>query len=238
MGSEDLREGRPRRARLLAAAGVALALLVVLFLYSYDLAHLDAETLADRVRASGPVGPLALILLLVAQAVIAPIPSPPILMAAGFVYGPWLGFGIGWLGLLLGAGCCFGLARGLGRPFAERFVRRERLATVDAYIATRTGTSLLAIVSMRVFLPPLFDAVSYGCGLVRVPFPWFVLATALGEIPKVGSFAYIGSAAGGVSSWLTAWVLLAPAIGVIGLKAVRSRLARRGAQADAPREGG
>ena len=234
MSGEDLHGARPKHARLIAAAGVAAVLLVALVIYQYDLAHLDADTLADRVRASGVVGPLALLALLIAQAVIAPLPSPPILMAAGFVYGPWFGFGIGWLGLLLGASCCFGLARALGRPFAQRFVRPEHLAAVDAHVATRTGATLLAIVSLRVFMPPLFDAVSYGCGLVRVPFSWFVLATALGEVPKVGSFTYIGSAAGGASNWLTAWVLLGPAIGVLGLRVVRSRLARRAAKAQAP----
>jgi uncharacterized membrane protein YdjX (TVP38/TMEM64 family) len=220
----------------IAIAAVAGALLVALLLHPSDLAHFEAETLANRVRASGSLGPLALIALLVAQAVVAPLPSPPVLMAAGFVYGPWLGFGIGWLGLLLGAGACFGLARALGRPFARRFVRSEHLAAVDAYVTTRTGATLLALVSMRVFMPPLFDAVSYGCGLVRVPFPWFALATALGEVPKVASFAYIGAAAGGVSSWLTAWVLLAPAVGVVGLRLVRSRLAKGGAKAESPRE--
>src|SRR5881296_1670723 len=224
MGGEGFHGARPKQGGLIVAAGVAVVLLVALLLYRYDLVHFDANTLADRVRASGTVGLLALIALLIVQAVIAPLPSPPILMAAGFVYGPWLGFGIGWLGLLLGASSCFGLARALGRPFAQRLVRAEQLATVDAYVAARTGATLLAIVSLRVFMPPLFDAVSYGCGLVRVPFRWFVLATALGEVPKVGSFTYIGSAAGGTSSWLIAWILLAPAIGVVGLRVVRSRL--------------
>jgi uncharacterized membrane protein YdjX (TVP38/TMEM64 family) len=233
MGGEGLNEARSKQARLIAAAGVAAVLLVVLLIYRYDLAHLQADTLADRVRASGPVGPLALIALLIAQADVAPLPSPPILMAAGFVYGPWFGFGIGWVGLLLGASCCFGLARAFGRPFAQRFVRLQHLATVDTYIATRTGVTVMAIVSLRVFMPPLFDAVSYGCGLVRVPFSWFVLATALGEVPKVGSFTYIGAASGGASSWLTAWILLGPPIGVILLRTVRSRFARRGAKARA-----
>jgi len=232
MGGGDIQRRRPRLVALIAAAGLAVALLI----YRYDLAHLDANVLADRVRASGAVGPLALIALLVAQALVAPLPSPPILMAAGFAYGPWLGFGIGWLGLLLGASSCFGLARALGRPFAQRLVRAEQLATVDAYIAARTGATLLAIVSLRVFMPPLFDAVSYGCGLVRVPFRWFVLGTALGEVPKVGSFTYIGSAAGGTSSWLIAWILLAPAIGVVGLRVVRSRLAERSTKVEAPGE--
>jgi uncharacterized membrane protein YdjX (TVP38/TMEM64 family) len=202
---------------VLTIAAVALLL---------GLTPVDAETIAERVRAAGAVGPIVLVVLLVAQAVVAPLPSPPLLMAAGFVFGPWIGFGIGWLGLLLGAGACFGLARAFGRPFAERFVSLERLAAVDRYVSTRSGGTLLTLVSLRVFMPPAFDAVSYGCGLVRIPFHWFALATAVGEVPKVGSFTYIGAAAGGVPGWLTAWILLGPAVGLIGLRLVRSRRPR------------
>lgn len=58
-----------------------------------------------------------------------------------------------------------------------------------------------------------------------------MLATALGEMPKVGSFTYIGTAAGGVSGWPTAWVLLAPAIGLIVLRIIRARQRRSDAAA-------
>src|SRR5712691_534191 len=104
---------RARTAVLVAVVG-ATGMLVVAAPGFFNLASLDSGRSADRVRASGPFGPLALIALLVAQAVVAPLPSPPILMAAGFVYGPSVGFAIGWVGLLLGAIACFGLARALG----------------------------------------------------------------------------------------------------------------------------
>ncbi len=51
MGGGDLQRRWPRLAALIAAAGLAVALLI----YRYDLAHLDANVLADRVRASGPL---------------------------------------------------------------------------------------------------------------------------------------------------------------------------------------
>jgi uncharacterized membrane protein YdjX (TVP38/TMEM64 family) len=213
----------PRHAVLLAAVGTAVIVTLAGAVWYLDLAVFDADEVAASVRAAGVMGPLALIALLVAQAIVAPLPSPPILIAAGFVYGPWVGFAIGWVGLLLGASACFALARAFGRPFAARFVRPERLATVDEYVTARTGATVMALVSLRVFMPPAFDAVSYGCGLMGVPLHWFLLATALGEVPKVGSFTYIGAAAGGVPGWLTAWVLLAPALGLIGLRIVRSR---------------
>jgi len=69
MSGEYVHEARPKQARLIAAASVAAGLLVVLLIYRYDLAYLAADTLADRVRASGPVGPL----MLIAQAVVAPL---------------------------------------------------------------------------------------------------------------------------------------------------------------------
>src|SRR5947199_1697814 len=212
----------PRIAALVALAGAAVVLTVAGV--SVDLTHLDAARIADRVRASGALGPLTLIALLVAQAVVAPLPSPPLLMAAGYVYGPWVGFGIGWVGLLLGASACFGLARALGRPFAERFVRTQRLAAVDEYVSTRSGTTFLTVLSLRVFMPPFFDAVSYGCGLVRVPFQSFALATALGEVPKVASFTYLGTVAGDAPTWLKAWIILVPVGGLVGLRLVRRAL--------------
>src|SRR5213593_3220705 len=128
-----------RTTALGALAGAALVLTVAGL--SFDLTHLDGARIADRVRASGALGPLVLITLLVAQAVVAPLPSPPLLMAAGYVYGPWVGAAIGWLGLLLGASACFGLARVLGRRFVDRFVAARHLAAVDRYVDGRSGAA-------------------------------------------------------------------------------------------------
>jgi uncharacterized membrane protein YdjX (TVP38/TMEM64 family) len=208
---------------LAGAAVVTVALLVS----PIDLASPGSETLAAQVRAYGALGPVALVVLLVLQAVVAPLPAPPLLMAAGFVYGPLVGFGIGWLGLLLGASACFALARVLGRAFAERFVSPERLASLDQYVVAQSSATVLTVLSLRVFMPPFFDAVSYACGLVRVPLLWFVVATAFGEVPKVATFTYLGAMAGDAPAWLKTWILLVPVAGLIGLGIMRRALRAR-----------
>ena len=217
----------PKRVVLLALAGAVGLLTVGGWVFRVAQGRFATETVVAQVRAWGSLGPLTLIALLVVQAVVAPLPSPPLLMAAGFVYGPLVGFGIGWLGLLLGAGACFGLARSLGRPFAERFVPPQRLAAIDQYIGSQSGAVFLTVLSLRVFMPPLFDAVSYGCGLVRLPFHWFALATALGEAPKVASFTYLGTVAGDAPMWLRAWIILAPVVGLVCLRLMRRTLRAR-----------
>jgi len=103
----------------------------------------------------------------------------------------------------------------------------QRLAAIDQYVGSQSGATFLTVLSLRVFMPPLFDAVSYGCGLVRLPFHWFALATALGEVPKVASFTYLGAAAGDAPTWLKAWIILVPIVGLLGLRLVRRTLRDR-----------
>src|SRR5262249_58325028 len=134
----------PKKAVLLALAGAAGLLMVGGLIAPISHERYSTETVVDQVRAWGTLGPLAVIVLLVLQAVVAPLPSPPLLMAAGFVYGPLVGFAIGWLGLLLRASACFGLARGLGPPFAECFVRQRRRARIDRYARAQCRPTVLA----------------------------------------------------------------------------------------------
>lgn len=199
-------------ALALLGGGVALAWA----LDRHGIALADPEVLADQVRATGALAPVLLVALLLIQSVVAPLPSQPVLMAAGFVYGPWVGFVIGWIGVLFGACACFAIARILGRPVALRFVPEERIAAVDAYVSERgLRSAFVAILSLRLFAHFSFDVTSYACGVVRFPFGWFVLATALGEVPKVLLFTTLGAGLGEVPGWLGLGIALG-AIASIG----------------------
>lgn len=180
--------GSARGRWLLALTIVGIGMVGAWALDRYEVALLDPNALAEQVRATGAIAPMLLIALLVLQSVVVPLPSQPVLMAGGFVYGAWVGFAIGWLGVLLGACACFGISRVLGRPAASRFVRPERIAAVDAYVSERgLRRAFLAVLSLRLFAHFSFDVTSYACGLVRFPFGWFALATALGSRRPDGS---------------------------------------------------
>ena len=117
-----------------------------------------AQQLAERIRGLGAAGPVVLFALFVLQCVVAPLPSEPLMMAGGYVYGPRLGGLIAWAGVVLGAGCCFGIARLFGRPFAERFVRAERLREVDRFADGRGRVAVfLALLGIRVFAFTSFE---------------------------------------------------------------------------------
>src|SRR5262249_61731958 len=126
MNRDALPGGRPKQWGQIAALGVAVVLAVTCLLYRYDLAHFNADTLADRVRASGAVGPLALMALLIVQAVIAPLPSPPLFVAAGFFYGPLVGVVLGWGGGFFRGRAGFGVSPWGGPSVAQRVGRPVR----------------------------------------------------------------------------------------------------------------
>ncbi len=202
------------RRAFLALAGVA----VIVGLLTLLLPTLEPGDVADQIRAAGPLGPAALLAWFVLQCVVVPLPSEPAMMAAGFVYGFGFAFGITWLGVVLGAAACFGLARRFGRPFVERFVRSERLEALDARVGGRGLVATFALVlALRLFTFTSFDVLSYGCGLLRFPFRWFLLATVLGAVPKVVAFTYAGAGMGARPGWLDGVMLVGMLSGLLVL---------------------
>jgi len=163
----------------------------------------SADALADRIRTAGALGPIVLVSLLMLQCIIAPLPSEPMMLAAGFVYGPLTGFALAWLGVVLGAAASFALARMFGRPFVRRFVATSKLDELDRYVGERgVAGTFVAVLALRLVSFSSFDVVSYGCGLVYFPFRWFLLATTIGAVPKAFAFTYLGSSAGTIPGWV------------------------------------
>ncbi len=197
-----------RRRVLWLTSVIALAAAVWLLWREVDWAALDARAIADRVHAAGPIGPIALFALLVLQCVVSPLPSEPLMMAAGFLYGPWVGFTLAWSAVVLGATLCFMMARTLGRSVVERFVSSEKLASFDASFVQRGEiAAFFGVLAIRLFAHGSFDVVSYACGLVPFRLPMFLVASGAGVVPKVLAFTYLGASTGSRPAWLDALIL-------------------------------
>jgi uncharacterized membrane protein YdjX (TVP38/TMEM64 family) len=157
------------------------------------------------------------------QAVIAPLPSFPLMYANGLLFGTLWGGMLSWTSILLSAALCFGLARWLGRPLVERVVRPGVLAWADRLV-TRYGP--FAVCLGRLIPITAFDALSYAAGLTPMRLRPFLVATGLGMAPSI----FLTAAAGDLgldSAWALAGGLLA--IGALGVTfgLARGRLAHR-----------
>jgi uncharacterized membrane protein YdjX (TVP38/TMEM64 family) len=194
-----------RRAILgtVLAAVVAAGLVLPLLLDS-DQPVMSEAWVRGTVAGLGVLGPLALIGLMVLAVVATPIPSGPIAVAAGALYGTLWGGVLVVAGALLGAFLAFGSARYLGFDA----VRRSSNPMLRQIAAPRSQYRLMLVVFASRLIPFIsFDAVSYAAGITPLTFGRFALATLLGVVPISFALAALGAgmADGGVD-WM--WVVV------------------------------
>lgn len=205
----------------LKAAGAVLLVAALVagyltFANSPDLRQmLRPEAVRGLLDGLGPWGPAALVGAMAVAIVFSPIPSAPLTLAAGAVYGHTWGTIYAVVGAELGALIAFGLARILGRPFVARILPDHLLETENGNGRSQwllAGSVLVA----RLFPFISFDAVSYLAGLSRLRLSLFAGATLVGMIPMTFLFAHLGGAMSAEEEPLRVLNLLA-LLGLAGL---------------------
>ncbi len=179
----------------------------------------DTEGLRSYLRSFGLWAPVLSALLMVGQAVAAPLPAFVVTLANGLLFGAFWGGLLSWSSAMAGAALCFWLSRAFGRPLAERLAGRTALEAADRFFA-RHGVQAILAARLLPFVP--FDPVSYAAGLTRMSLARFLLATGLGQLPATALYSYAGERASGAARLLL-WVFGATAgIALIG-RLVRGR---------------
>lgn len=137
------------------------------------------DVLQDQIERLGFWGPAVVMALMAANIVLSPLPSAPILLAAGAAYGPY--WGTFWVlaGAELGALIAFGLARWFGADLVQRWFGESPALRIIG-----DQTTLMGIVFVSRLVPFMsFDLISYGAGLTPLHWWRFALANLAGMIP-------------------------------------------------------
>lgn len=142
-----------------------------------------------RIRELGILGPMLVIGLMVLAIVFNPLPSAPIALAAGAVYGHVVGTIYIVTGAGVGAIIAFAIARFAGHELARKFLGENlslgRLGSQNALTTIVFVSRLIPFMS--------FDLVSYAAGLTAIKLWRFALATLLGLMPVSFILAHMGS---------------------------------------------
>jgi uncharacterized membrane protein YdjX (TVP38/TMEM64 family) len=158
----------------------------------------DEQRLTAAIRSLGVWGVVALVLLEATAIVLSPLPSAPIALAAGMVYGTVWGGVIVICGAELGAISAFSLARWLGFDAVRKWSRAEGMMR---HLTEETSQFWLMLTVFVARLLPFvsFDAVSYAAGLTPLSFWRFALATLLGVMPVSFLLTFAGEELSGGS---------------------------------------
>jgi uncharacterized membrane protein YdjX (TVP38/TMEM64 family) len=198
VGNERLSAKMVQRVRLGSLLAIAVTLALAYFLdggfraeTSRALAVLtsgNGTTIGDYLRSFGVWAPVASILLMVLQALAAPIPAILVAFANGLTFGAAWGGLITLTGQTLAAVICFWIARALGRGPVEALAGKLGLETADRWF-TRHGARGIFI--LRLVPGVSFDVISYAAGLTGIGFVPFLAATIVGVAPQAFLYAYL-----------------------------------------------
>jgi len=178
------------RSKWVWITGLLVGLIILLiYLYSSQLwiqlvklqgLFQDCRQLKRVIKSYGPYSPLIFILLQVIQVVVAPIPGEAIEFLGGYVFGVWAGMVYSMIGLVLGSGLAFGIAKIFERQAIERFISPELRKKFD-YLVGHQGV----ILSSFLFLIPGFpkDTLCYILGLTPMRWGMFLIISTIGRIP-------------------------------------------------------
>jgi uncharacterized membrane protein YdjX (TVP38/TMEM64 family) len=102
---------------------VLLGLILFLAQHYLDIgSYFNPENIKVWLNEAGSLAPILFMLIMAAAIVISPIPSLPLDIAGGAVFGPFWGTLYASVGALVGAMISFLIARALGRDLIARFL--------------------------------------------------------------------------------------------------------------------
>lgn len=174
------------------SAIVLIVLFSLLYFYLYQSGIINTlfqiETLQSRLNSIGIWGPLFIIVLMAGAIVMSPLPSAPVALAAGLVYGHGWGTLYILIGAEAGALIAFTLSRLLGYDAMQK-----RFGDKISNKYFNSGKHLMLIVFVTRLIPFIsFDIISYAAGLTRISYIQFALATFVGILPASFLLAHLG----------------------------------------------
>ena len=173
-----------------------------------------AVQLRDWATSVGPWFPLAF---LAAHIVITvfPFPRTAFTLAAGLLFGPYLGVPIAVLASTVSAVIALLLVRAAGLAAETSWSRIPRVEAVDARLRDRGWPTVL---SMRLIPAVPFSVLNYAAGASAVRVLPYTLATFVGLLPGTAAVVILGDAlTGNVSPLLFLVSLCTASLGVAGL---------------------
>lgn len=197
----------------------ALMVIVVILIWPYIHEAFEPGGLSrviDDVRNAGPLGFLILLAMQFMQIVVAFIPGEVVQMAAGMMYGPWLGAAVVLLGCIISSAFVFAVVHRLGAPFVRDMVPTKYL---DKFNASEESGKLSIVVFILFLIPAMpKDTFTYLVPLTNMRMRDFLVLSNVGRIPGIVISTY--AANGLVDGNITQSIIIFAVVAVIAIVAI------------------
>ena len=180
---------------LILAVSIAVMLGLTLAIWKPMINFIeDPDSLAVWIDGAGIWGPIIFMLLNTLQVLLAIIPGGPFEVAAGALFGPWLGTLMCDVAMSAGGVITFLFVKKFGMRFIELFTTREKIESVKFLHSNKKSTTLLFVFFLLPGTPK--DLMCYVVGLTDIKLSTWILINMVGRFPAILLSALGGSALG------------------------------------------
>lgn len=124
------------------------------------------------------------------QIIVCVIPGQALQIAAGYLYGFWIGYGLSILGAFLGSVLVFYLARLLGYDAMHILFGERKITEMLAKINSKKGMMIVFIIFLIPGIPK--DLCTYAAGLSEMHIKPFLILSLIGRTPGMMCSLAIG----------------------------------------------
>lgn len=179
-----------------------IILIIAIFILTYFWGYLtdffsNPQKIRGFIASFGILAPLALIILVIFQIIVSPIPGTASGIVGGYIFGTfWGGFYVA-IATVIGHMLAFALARRFGKSLVERAIGTEKLKKFDKIVRSNT------LILLLIYLLPGFpdDSISYIVGLTKLKTRIMLL---IATVDALGSFvtAFLGNSMAEYNTYL------------------------------------
>jgi len=167
---------------------IVVFIIIIIIISVWQPSLPGREDIDEALKKYGSFGPLAIIGVIIIEVIIAPIPGGLIPVAAGALYGVWLGSLYVWIGNVTGSIIVFWLARKLAQPIVKKFISKDKVDHFNKFLNRNK------IMVWLVYIIPIFpiDIVSIVLGLSHMKFRRFFEIVTIGFVIHILSLTFLG----------------------------------------------
>lgn len=194
-------EQKRKKQWITAASAVGVAILAGLFtlLVWKWLSSFSQEGFRDYIRSFGVWGWLVMLGLQILQVFVALIPGELLESGAGYIFGPWGGLLICYLGIAIGSVLIFLLTRRFGIGLVELFVSRRKISELRFINTEKKRNRLIFLIYLIPGTPK--DLLTYLAGLTEIPLGSFLGLSLVARAPSVVSSLWGGQLLSDKNYW-------------------------------------
>jgi len=176
----------------------------------------DPELVRKAIGEHYFLGAVAMILICAVQVVVALIPGEVVEIAAGYVFGSWVGSLLCVAGIVLGSCTTILLVRRFGSKLVYAFYPKEKIDALPI-IRDPAKRNLLTFILFVIPGTPK-DLFTYAIGLTDMSIPLYILLTTAARFPSVILSTLSGSAVGDANyGKAVIFVIITAAVSGIGI---------------------